>query len=168
MAKRVHAFSGRVKGNQGFTLIELMIVVAIIGILAAIAIPNFTAYQAKAKQSESKIALGSMFTAATAFAAEQNTFVVPNIGNLGYTPSGTPKYSYWYDVGGTATSISGSSSATTPCNVTSVPTGGAAVSATASGFTAGAKGNVDSDTTCDEWTINDRKTLTNGVNDVAT
>ena len=60
------------KGQKGFTLIELMIVVAIIGILAAIAIPNFVAYQAKSKQSEAKVSLGAIFTSAVAYQAESH------------------------------------------------------------------------------------------------
>ena len=48
------------KVQQGFTLIELMIVVAIIGILAAIAIPAYQDYTVRAKISEAVIAASSV------------------------------------------------------------------------------------------------------------
>jgi type IV pilus assembly protein PilA len=59
----------------GFTLIELMIVVAIIGILAAIAIPNFLRFQLKAKSSEGKTNLAAIRTAEESFFAEFNRYV---------------------------------------------------------------------------------------------
>ena len=59
----------------GFTLIELMIVVAIIGILAAIAIPNFLRFQLKAKSSEGKVNLAAIRTAEESYLAEYGTYV---------------------------------------------------------------------------------------------
>jgi type IV pilus assembly protein PilA len=62
-----------VKKQQGFTLIELMIVVAIIGILAAIAIPSYQDYQKKAKVSEMLTALSPAKSAVSEFILSNNT-----------------------------------------------------------------------------------------------
>ncbi len=65
----------QLKGQKGFTLIELMIVVAIIGILAAIAIPNFLQYQMKSRQSEAKTNLQAIKTSEISFQAERGCYV---------------------------------------------------------------------------------------------
>jgi type IV pilus assembly protein PilA len=61
--------------QEGFTLIELMIVVAIIGILAAIAIPNFLQYQMKSRQSEAKTNLQAIKTSEVSFQAERGCYL---------------------------------------------------------------------------------------------
>ena len=61
--------------QEGFTLIELMIVVAIIGILAAIAIPNFLQYQMKSRQSEAKTNIGAIRTSLVSFSGERGCFI---------------------------------------------------------------------------------------------
>lgn len=58
------------KKNEGFTLIELMIVVVIIGVLAAVAVPQFLKYQLKAKSSESTRMIGGIKTASESFASK--------------------------------------------------------------------------------------------------
>ena len=62
------------KGQKGFTLIELMIVIAIIGILAAIAIPNYMNYTRKAKTTEAKTNLAAIRTSEEAYRAENETY----------------------------------------------------------------------------------------------
>src|SRR5580658_10407876 len=62
------------KDSKGFTLVEMMIVVAIIGILASMAIPSYQRYQLRARQTEAKIGLANVYTSEQSFFAENGTF----------------------------------------------------------------------------------------------
>ena len=78
------------KNQKGFTLIELMIVVAIIGILAAIAIPNFMTFRLKAKTSEAKSNLGSIRTCEEAYKAENDVYYAVATRYPSAAATGTP------------------------------------------------------------------------------
>ena len=158
----------KLRSKKGFTLIELMIVVAIIGILAAIAIPNFLRFQAKSKQSEAKTNLGGIFTAETSYFSEKNTF--GDLNQVSWAPVGTARYRYTMGTsandmgnitGAGAVTIVGANW-TGPDSVTRTPAVGI------NAFTAGAQGNIDSDASpsLDAWTIDDVRNLQNTFDDV--
>jgi type IV pilus assembly protein PilA len=79
--------------KRGFTLVELMIVVAIIGILAALAIPNFIKFQARSKQSEAKQGLKAFFMAQRHYFSEADAFVA-DLGVLSFAPERGNRYAY--------------------------------------------------------------------------
>ena len=157
---------------KGFTLIELMIVVAIIGILAAIAIPNFIKFQARSKQSEAKSNCKAMFTAEKAFFAEKDRYS-SLVGEVGFSPERNNRYNYY--VGPTGGTVENRATAT-KVPVPSTDTGVAADAykgywvgstmtlpggvspaaigiATAGMWLGGAMGNIDTDGTVDDWVI---------------
>jgi type IV pilus assembly protein PilA len=106
--------------KRGFTLIELMIVVAIIGILAAIAIPNFLQFQLRSKTGEARTNLAGIRTAEESYFAEYGLYVtaaahpaapVPTkqqwtaaathgFNIMGWAPEGSVFFQYATDVGG--------------------------------------------------------------------
>lgn len=98
--------------QKGFSLVELMIVVAIIGILAALAVPKFNLFQAKARQAEVKSNLSHIYTLQQSYFGDNDKYVEfkglkkgscapAGAKLLGFTPSPCDKLRYAYKSEGT-------------------------------------------------------------------
>ncbi len=172
-------------GAKGFSLVELMVVVAIIGILAAVAIPQYQNFQAKARMSESQAQLGGLYTAETAYVGMHAQYFA-DFRDIGYAPSGQINYHVGFNAAGGINSpgdpnypgpTAPGAAATEFNTATLMGTGlvavaGRAVALTAGTvgaidmFTAQANGNIDADPAPDTWTIDQFKAITHTSNDL--
>jgi len=134
------------KSKRGFTLIELMIVVVIIGILAALAIPRFMRATTKAKQSEAKQILKQIYVMEHAYRQEYNTYACAGetqsaggaFTTIGVEIMNSARYTYVIDPADSNT------------------------------FIATATANLDDDPTVDEWQIDETGALLCNENDAVT
>ena len=95
--------------SSGFSLVELMVSVGIIGILASVAIPQYSKFTNRAKQSEARVKLGSLYTIEKAFYVEANKYS-SCLAGIGFTPEDTPttRYAVGFQSVGTNTNVTGS------------------------------------------------------------
>lgn len=147
------------RNNHGFTLIELMIVVSIIGILAVIAIPDFLRFTGKARQAEARTNLGGIYVAEMAYYGDTGEFAGQTIAGkdafqqIGWEikSQAAARYTYILDE---AVCRGREAYINLPAAVATDPS---------VGFTAIAAGNIDKDAFLDVWAVNNKKIFRNMV-----
>ena len=142
------------KKDNGFTLIELMIVVAIIAILAAIAIPNFLSFVSQTRRSEVKSNLEAIYKAELSYFGEKDVYS-SSLVEIRWVPVGVAHYTY--SVG---TEYFGKDNNVNPKPASATP------AANDNSFTAYGWGNIDTDDTVDVWHIDQLKIMVNDVDDI--
>ncbi len=102
---RVEQDPSRRRGEHGFSLVELMVVITIIGILAGIAVPKFQTFRARATQTEAKSGLNAIFLSLQAYEANYGEYPVQaaatamanRIDAIGFSSGGNrQRYQYSY------------------------------------------------------------------------
>lgn len=175
------------KNQKGFTLIELMIVVAIIGILATMGVPQFQKFQARARQAEARTSLSGIYMAMKAFQAEWNKYY-GDFNAIGFSVDGRMLYDAGFTNSGAGIAehpvaayhgttpnsriaqICNAGFSTASCAMIA-PANGVSCVATgtvnlATGFRAEAQGMVNPTSTsarCDVWSITEKKEIANDI-----